>query len=1753
MRLLAYGLVLFALTSARPLQGQVVINEVFPTSFVELKNIGSDSVDVSSYWLCNFPSYAQIGELRVDCGDLNIAPGEILTVRGFDNMNGSDAELGLYTSDQFSDPAAIIDYLEWGTPNHQRSSVAVAAGIWDSGAFAGTISNGSSIQYDGNGDRVSDWNILRATSLCQENAIQDTCSRLDGGLLVATSPTEICAGDGIPDPVGVALTRNTGNASAWVVTDPDGNILDIPSTPPFDFEGAGEGVCLIWYLSYIPGLTGLTVGSNVSDLAGCYDFSNAITVTRTGIDGGTISTSDPTEICAGDGVGDPIDVTLNDAIGDSSAWVITDTFGIILGLPAAPPFDLEGAGEGVCLIWHLSYNTGLTGLSMGAKVEDLAGACFGFSNPITVDRTGVDGGELTALDPTTICAGDGVQDTIDVLLVGGTGTNLGWIITDDAGVILDLPAGPPFNFEGAGAGICRVYHIGYEDGLTGLMMSQNISGLSGCFDLSNAIEVIRIGGNTTGGQISTNDATTICAGDGVDDPINVSVSGNMGANSAWLITDPDGIILELPMSPPFNFEGAGGGVCLIWHLSYEDGLEGLERGLDANNLRGCYSLSNAIAVNRNGVDGGTISTNDNTNVCTEDGTGDFINVSLSDASGSNSGWIITDTAGLILGLPMAPPFNFDDAPTGVCLIWHISFDDGLMGLMMGQNANDLQGCFDLSNPISVVRTSINGGQISTTDETTICAGDGQGDPIDVSLSDATGSNSAWVITDTAGLILGLPPAPPFDLDGAGGGVCLIWHLSFEDGLTGLMMGQNASDLSGACFDLSNPISVVRNNVDGGTISTTDPTTICAGDGQGDPIDVTLVDAEGSNSGWIITDTAGLILGLPPAPPFDLDEAGPGVCLIWHISYEDGLTGLMMGGNAADLTGCFNLSNSISVVRNGVDGGTISTNDPTTICAGDGQGDPIDVTLMDNEGTNSAWVITDTAGLILGLPPAPPFDLDGAGPGVCLIWHLSFEAGLTGLMMGGNASDLTGCFDLSNPISVTRNGVDGGTISTSDPTTICAGDGQGDPIDVSLADATGSNSGWIITDTAGLILGLPPAPPFDLDGAGGGICLIWHISYEDGLTGLMMGGNAGDLDGCFDLSNSISVTRNNVDGGTISTTDPTIICAGDNSGDPIDVTLEGAEGSNSGWIITDTAGLILGLPAAPPFDLDGAGPGVCLIWHISYEDGLTGLMMNANASGLDGCFNLSNPISVTRYTGMTEGGQITTTDPTDICAGDGVGDPIDVSLMGNMGSNSAWVITDSEGIILGLPAAPPFDLDEAGPGVCLIWHLSFEDGLAGLMMGENANDLQGCFDLSNPITVNRTQVNGGEISTTDPTTICAGDGEGDPIDVSLMGNEGTNSAWVITDTAGLILGLPAAPPFDLDGAGPGVCLIWHLSYEDGLMGLMMDGNANDLSGACFDLSNPISVIREGVDGGQISTTDPTTICAGDGSPDPIDVTLSDAIGDSSAWVITDTTGLILGLPAAPPFDLEGAGPGVCLIWHLSYNGDITGVMMNGNASDIDGCFDLSNPITVIRNSVEGGQISTTDPTTICAGDNSPDPIDVSLSGATGDSSVWVITDTTGLILGLPAAPPFDLDGAGPGVCLIWHLSYTGDLSGLSLDQNASDLSGCFALSNPIEVIRVTSGPECVTSTYDLDPANIQLDMRPNPVTEQLFVDLTLTEVSALTTDIRITTTTGQLVQQLQYDTETRLQFTLDLETLPAGIYLLSVQNERQILTRRFVKQ
>ncbi len=140
------------------LEAKIVINETDGDNIVQLKNIGTASLDISGYWLCNFPTYTQLSNLSID-GDLDLAPGETVDILNFTAINKDDSELGLYSTNSFGSTDAIVDYIEWGSTGHQRSSVAVSAGTWTAGDFISSIPENDFIVYDGEGDAAADYTL----------------------------------------------------------------------------------------------------------------------------------------------------------------------------------------------------------------------------------------------------------------------------------------------------------------------------------------------------------------------------------------------------------------------------------------------------------------------------------------------------------------------------------------------------------------------------------------------------------------------------------------------------------------------------------------------------------------------------------------------------------------------------------------------------------------------------------------------------------------------------------------------------------------------------------------------------------------------------------------------------------------------------------------------------------------------------------------------------------------------------------------------------------------------------------------------------------------------------------------------------------------------------------------------------------------------------------------------------------------------------------------------------------------------------------------------------------------------------------------------------------------------------------------------------------------------------------------------------------------------------------------------------------
>ncbi|MBT8278892.1 MAG: T9SS type A sorting domain-containing protein [Bacteroidia bacterium] len=164
-------LILLLMFVSFSLQAQLKIVKVNPaTDRITIKNFGSasDPMDISSYQLCNFPDYSQLGSMTLISGNLNLAVGASVTVVANIPVNASDGEMGLYVSGPFGNAANMRDYMQWGSAGHQREGVAVTAGYWTAGTF---INVSPPYNYNGNGTDVgvAFWDTSLSTEDFEQN------------------------------------------------------------------------------------------------------------------------------------------------------------------------------------------------------------------------------------------------------------------------------------------------------------------------------------------------------------------------------------------------------------------------------------------------------------------------------------------------------------------------------------------------------------------------------------------------------------------------------------------------------------------------------------------------------------------------------------------------------------------------------------------------------------------------------------------------------------------------------------------------------------------------------------------------------------------------------------------------------------------------------------------------------------------------------------------------------------------------------------------------------------------------------------------------------------------------------------------------------------------------------------------------------------------------------------------------------------------------------------------------------------------------------------------------------------------------------------------------------------------------------------------------------------------------------------------------------------------------------------------------
>jgi len=90
------------------------------------------------------------------------------------------------------------------------------------------------------------------------------------------------------------------------------------------------------------------------------------------------------------------------------------------------------------------------------------------------------------------------------------------------------------------------------------------------------------------------------------------------------------------------------------------------------------------------------------------------------------GWVITGQgSSTIIGIQDVPPFELDATVTDNWAIYNIRYNEGLVGLEVGASIDDLEGCFELSNPVLI--NGVSEGGVCDTCEFTLEMNDSFGD------------------------------------------------------------------------------------------------------------------------------------------------------------------------------------------------------------------------------------------------------------------------------------------------------------------------------------------------------------------------------------------------------------------------------------------------------------------------------------------------------------------------------------------------------------------------------------------------------------------------------------------------------------------------------------------------------------------------------------------------------------------------------------------------------------------------------------------------------------------------------------------------------------------------------------------------------------------------------------------------------------------------------------------------------------------
>jgi len=387
-----------------------------------------------------------------------------------------------------------------------------------------------------------------------------------------------------------------------------------------------------------------------------------------------------------------------------------------------------------------------------------------------------------------------------------------------------------------------------------------------------------------------------------------------------------------------------------------------------------------------------------------------------------------------------------------------------------------------------------------------------------------------------------------------------------------------------------------------------------------------------------------------------------------------------------------------------------------------------------------------------------------------------------------------------------------------------------------------------------IINIEQVPELEIALLDPGIYTLYQIVYEE-VEGLVVGANLNVLEGCYELSNGISITILSADESDCTTevacelassllsADVDTVCIEDMSANTVTLTVENLGNESEAIIRADENGVIQELSADRIFEITSVGEQY--FYHINYVDTVQ-IFGGTNIQDLIGCYALSTPVVVTGEDNCfvepcsVEAAQASTNGQTNLCSTDDTDDLVIVSSAGGNGEQQLFLLLESESTsILESNDTGEFVFDENRLGEFEIVVLNYNEPF---VLTADIGALEGCFALSPPLLISNLEDNcevepssclndGGMISYNGPTGICGNDGQNDILDISVDVIGGSNRAFLLVNEIGIIINVAPALVILNNPFPEGNYSVYALSYEDFPAGLSANANLNDFTDLC----------------------------------------------------------------------------------------------------------------------------------------------------------------------------------------------------------------------------------------------------------------------------------------------------------------------------------